>query len=64
MTSYIILREYLGEMTIQIQAKKTETDDFYKNWGLFFSFSVRWGLIFTKSSTSESRKLCQSVAIS
>jgi len=29
MTSYIILREYLGEMTIQIQAKKMETDGFY-----------------------------------
>lgn len=27
--SYIILREYLGEMTIQIQAKKIETDGFY-----------------------------------
>lgn len=29
MTSCIILREYLGEMAIQTQAKKIETDDFY-----------------------------------
>lgn len=64
MTSYIILRDHLGEMTILILAKKIKTVDFCTNQGLFLSFSELWGLIVTGSSPSEAGELCQSVVSS
>lgn len=64
MTSYIILRDHLGEMTISILAKKIKSVDVCKNQGLFLSFSELWGLIFTESSPSEAGELCQSVVTS